>query len=130
MFCLFILLIQQIIVNGTVTHSIVPADIRSRNGIDQTAVDRTYQITGSGIFGIISPVLRNRRRIVTGSVTTLGISGLIISGLSVSGLIVSRLIVSGALVISVLGSLGILIRNLDLFVFSLAIEEKEKSFIT
>ena len=34
MFCLFILLIQQIIVNGTVTHSIVPADIRSRNGID------------------------------------------------------------------------------------------------
>ena len=71
MFCLFILLIQQIIVNGTVTHGIVPADIRSRNGIDQTAVDRTYQITGSGIFGIISPVLRNRRRIVTGSVTTL-----------------------------------------------------------
>lgn len=110
MFCLFILLIQQIIVNGTVTHGIVPADIRSRNGIDQTAVDRTYQITGSGIFGIISPVLRNRRRIVTGSVTTLGISGLIISGLIVSGLIIS-----GALVISVLGSLGILIRNLDLF---------------
>ena len=64
MFCLFILLIQQIIVNGTVTHGIVPADIRSRNGIDQTAVDRTYQITGSGIFGIISPVLRNRRRLV------------------------------------------------------------------
>ena len=91
MFCLFILLIQQIIVNGTVTHGIVPADIRSRNGIDQTAVDRTYQITGSGIFGIISPVLRNRRRIVTGSVTTLGISGLIISGLSVSGLSVSGL---------------------------------------
>ena len=93
MFCLFILLIQQIIVNGTVPHGIVPADIRSRNGIDQTAVDRTYQITGSGIFGIISPVLRNRRRIVTGSVTTLGISGLIISGLSVSGLSVSGLIV-------------------------------------
>ena len=106
---LFILLIQQIIVHRAVTQGILSADIRSRNGIDQAAVDRTYQISGSRIHRVISPVLRSCGRLFS---------------LSGSGALSARLIrrigsgicsVTVILGIPVFRFLCILIRNLDLF---------------
>lgn len=107
---LFILLVQQIIVDRAVPQGIIAADIRSRNRVDQSTVNRAYQITGGRIHRIISPIL-GRRCIITalsvaGSIST---ARLIVSGLSITGS------VTVILIFTVLGLLGILIGDLDLF---------------
>ena len=83
---LFILLVQQIIVDRAVPQGIIAADIRSRNRVNQSTVNRAYQITGGRIHRIISPIL-GRRCIITalsvaGSIST---ARLIVSGLSITG---------------------------------------------
>ena len=101
---------SRLLLTGSVPHGIIAADIRSRNRVNQSTVNRAYQITGGRIHRIISPIL-GRRCIITalsvaGSIST---ARLIVSGLSITGS------VTVILIFTVLGLLGILIGDLDLF---------------